>query len=389
MSTEWFDNSVIYQIFIDRFAGFESRTGWSKPQFLGGDLQGIINKLDYVEELGVDVIWISPFYETSAYHGYHITDYFTVDSHFGTEEDLEKLIEEVHSRDMKIIADFVPNHCSWKHPYFIDAQENEESRYREWFYFEEWPWNYTTFLDFPQLPKLNLENPETREHLIKASKYWLEKGLDGYRIDHLTGISHDFWEDFSQKIKSDFPDSVLIGEAWISNIGFEHLYTQRMRNKYLKWLLRGPQEWQQKEYIEEMDGMIDFKFQELVRKYIAQDSLHKNTKILKFLLKHHYNKYPDKYYLPAFLDNHDMNRFLYQAGNNREKLKQAAKIQFSTDQPKIIYYGTEVGMTQEHGFSELNSHEDILARKPMDWESQDNELLEFYRNLIKNRTNQH
>lgn len=137
MTPKWFDNSVVYQIFIDRFAGFESTEGWTRPKFIGGDLQGIIDKLDYIEELGVDVIWISPFYETSAYHGYHITDYFSVEPNFGTEEDLEELIEEVHSRDMKIIADFVPNHCSWEHPYFIDAQENEDSKYRDWFYFKD------------------------------------------------------------------------------------------------------------------------------------------------------------------------------------------------------------------------------------------------------------
>ena len=90
MSTEWFKNSIIYHILIDRFAGCEPN-GWDKPEFLGGNIRGIIDKLDYVKRLGVNTIWISPFYKTSAYHGYHITDFFKVDPHFGSEEDLKEL----------------------------------------------------------------------------------------------------------------------------------------------------------------------------------------------------------------------------------------------------------------------------------------------------------
>ena len=132
-NVKWFKNAVIYHIFIDRFAGYKQKD-WNKPVFLGGNIKGIIEKLSYLQDLGVNTLWISPFYKTSAYHDYHITDFFKVDSHFGTLSYIKKLIKEVHKVNMHIVADFVPNHCSYKHPYFLDAQENKNSKYFNWFY---------------------------------------------------------------------------------------------------------------------------------------------------------------------------------------------------------------------------------------------------------------
>ena len=109
----WFKNAIIYHIFIDRFAGFSKKEGWNRPDFLGGNIRGIINKLHYLKELGVNTLWISPFYETSAYHGYHLTNFFRVEPRFGTLKDIKELVEKVHELDVKIIADFVPNHCSY------------------------------------------------------------------------------------------------------------------------------------------------------------------------------------------------------------------------------------------------------------------------------------
>jgi len=153
---DWFKNSVIYHILIDRFAGFKSSDNWEKPEFLGGTIKGIIEKFDYLQDLGVNTIWISPFYKTSEYHGYHITDFYQVDPHFGTTNDIKKLIKIVHNHDMHIIADFVPNHCSNRHPYFQEAQLNKNSEYRNWFYFTKWPNNYMCFLSIKQIPLTTL-----------------------------------------------------------------------------------------------------------------------------------------------------------------------------------------------------------------------------------------
>ncbi|MDG6219386.1 MAG: alpha-amylase family glycosyl hydrolase [Candidatus Thermoplasmatota archaeon] len=114
----WIKKAVIYQILIDRFAGYDPKKNWKKPQFIGGNLKGIIDSLSYLKNLGVNAIWISPFYKTSAYHGYHITDFYKVDPHFGNKNDLKRLIDLIHQNDMYIIADFVPNHVSKYHPFF-------------------------------------------------------------------------------------------------------------------------------------------------------------------------------------------------------------------------------------------------------------------------------
>ena len=118
--TDWFKHAIIYHILIDRFSNTLPLLS-DKPVFLGGTIRGIIEKIPYLKDLGIDTIWISPFYKTSAYHGYHITDFFQVDTHFGTKKDLITLIESIHQNNMHIIADFVPNHCSRHHPFFQEA----------------------------------------------------------------------------------------------------------------------------------------------------------------------------------------------------------------------------------------------------------------------------
>jgi cyclomaltodextrinase len=380
MSIEWFRNAVIYQILIDRFAGYKS-TQWDTPDFLGGNLRGIIEKLGYIKDLGVNTIWISPFNQASAYHGYHITDFYKVEPRFGSEQDLRDLINAVHNMDMKIITDFVPNHCSNQHPFFLDAQNNRDSVYKDWFYFRKWPDNYLCFLSFGQLPKLNLDNEEARKHIIDAAKYWLSFGIDGYRLDHCIGPKHEFWKIFREKIKSDFPDCVLVGEATLMGIKLKELRTINTRRKYIHYLGALALDNLFEEYIGELDGVLDFKFQSILRDF-AVNKITKDKAINK--LRKHYEKFPPDFYLASFLDNHDMDRFLYTCRGDKELLKEAAKIQFSINQPKIIYYGTEVGISQEKTIGQCPAHGDLQARAPMEWENPDKELLEFYRKIITN-----
>ncbi|UCF49991.1 MAG: hypothetical protein JSU91_00490 [Thermoplasmatales archaeon] len=381
-NADWFKDTVIYHILIDRFAGFKSIENWERPEFLGGNIKGIIEKLSYLEGLGIKTIWISPFYKTSEYHGYHVTDFFEVDQHFGTTNDIKELIEKVHKKDMKIIADFVPNHCSKNHPYFLEAQRKKNSEYRNWFYFDKWPDKYRCFLSIKQIPKINLENEDARTYIINAAKHWLSLGFDGYRLDHCIGPSHNFWQIFTREIKKMFPNVVLIGEAWMKGIKFKELKTINIRNKTIKWLFGASSDKLLAEYIGELDGVLDFRFQELIKSYIATGNIGKEDFYNE--LKHHYKKYPQEYYLPTFLDNHDMNRFLFDCKNDKEKLKKAAKIQFSISQPQIIYYGTEIGLSQEKSIWSFTSHGDLQARRPMNWGNIDSNLKKFYSSLIKN-----
>jgi glycosidase len=380
---DWFRNSILYHILIDRFAGFTFTENWEKPLFLGGTLRGIISKLPYLVDLGVTTLWISPFYQTSAYHGYHITDFYQVDPHFGTVADVEDLINAVHDHDLYIIADFVPNHCSTEHPFFQDAQANRGSQYYDWFYFTHWPQDYLRFLSIKEIPKLNLNNLDARDHIVKAAKYWLSLGFDGFRLDHVIGPSHLFWDYFRKEIKETFPNTVLIGEAWMMGIKRQELNTLQVRNKVFKWLSGAASDSLFLEYVGELDGVLDFKVQELIKKYVADPKI--SEEMLVQQITNHYEKFPEGYFLPTFLDNHDMDRFLFQCRNDKEKLKQAASIQFSLDQPAIIYYGTEVGMTQKQSLWTIPSYGDLQARQPMNWNNQDTELLKFYKTLIQKK----
>jgi glycosidase len=382
-NVEWFKNAVIYHILIDRYAGFKSTENWDKPEFLGGNIKGIIEKIPYINDLGINTIWISPFYKTSEYHGYHITDFYEVDQHFGTIKDIKKLIETVHNKDMRIITDFVPNHCSNQHPYFLEAQQNKSSEYIKWFYFNKWPNDYLCFLSIKQLPKINLNNSYARDYIINAAKHWLSLGFDGYRLDHVIGPSHRFWKQFKTEIKSIFPNVVLIGEAWMKGIKFNELKTINIKHKFLKWIFGASSDHLLKEYIGELDGVLDFRLQELIKDYVARGKLTK--KEFNDELKNHYRNYPNNYFLPTFLDNHDMDRFLFECKNNKEKLKQAAEIQFSIEQPAIIYYGTEIGMTQKRSVWGFPTYGDLHARQPMNWNKQDEKLILFYKTLIKQR----
>lgn len=380
---EWFKNAIIYHILIDRFAGFKSTNNWDKPIFLGGNINAIIEKFPYIENLGVNTIWISPFYKTNAYHGYHITDFYKVEPHFGTIQDIKKLTEVVHKHDMKIIADFVPNHCSKQHPFFQQAQKKKNSQYNHWFYFTKWPNDYICFLSINDLPKLNLNFPEAREHIINAAKYWLSCGFDGFRLDHVIGPTQDFWEDFKKQIKKDYPHVVLIGEAWMCGVKFKELRTINIKHKFLKWLFGASSDYLLNKYIGVFDGVLDFRFQELIKEYINNIYNEHLRDAADKKIKNHFKKYPKDYFLTTFLDNHDMNRFLFQCHNDKEKLKQAATLQFAINQPAIIYYGTEIGILQYKSIWNFPSHGDLQARQPMNWSDRDNDLLSFYKKLIE------
>jgi len=289
---------------------------------------------------------------------------------------------------MRIIADFVPNHCSKQHPFFLEAVTDKSSKYYNWFIFKKWPRDYLCFLDHRDLPKLNLNHPETRDYILKAAKYWLSVGFDGFRLDHVIGPKHSFWKYFRKEIKAAYPQAVLIGEAWIGGINFKHLSTIQIKNKYIRWLFRISQESIQKEYYGELDGVLDFRFQMLMKTHIAQGWTTGQNKMLRSVLKSHFAKYPQDFFLATFLDNHDMNRFLFECNNDIEKLKAAAALQFEVKQPIIIYYGTEAGMTHDRPVCVNRPHSDLEARKPMVWDYPDTEIYQFYKELIKNRRRQ-
>jgi glycosidase len=388
MNKNWIKNAVIYHILIDRFAGFDSSKNALEPIFLGGNIKGIIEKLPHIESLGANVIWVSPFYKNEAYHGYHITDFYSVDKHFGAEKDIKKLIDETHRLGLKIICDFVPNHVSRKHPFFVDARNNPDSPYREWFVFEDWPQKYQTFLSVAELPKLNLDHKPTMDHVLGAARKWLGMGFDGLRLDHVVGLSNRNVSDLIEPLSKEFPNSVFIGEAWFNNAKFRELKTIRVPKKHLMWLL-----WRiggrvdpmlYRNYKGLIDGVLDFKASDTLEAYANARTRRDRARLKSRLQRRPDSREP---FRTVFLDNHDMERFLFRCGGDTGRLMEAAKLQFSLSQPVIIYYGTEVGMSQKHPFSFRKMHGDIYCRQPMPWEPgrQNASLLEFYKTLVRDK----
>ncbi|OCL28074.1 hypothetical protein U472_02430 [Orenia metallireducens] len=366
---QWAKEAIVYHIIIDRFYDGDPSNnydlGLDPFSYQGGDLQGIIDKLDYIKDLGVTAIWLSPIYEGLYYHGYHITDFLGIDKHFGDTNLLKELIDSAHKKGLKIILDFVPNHCSNQHPFFKEAQQDKESEYYNWFKFTDWPNQYDGFFGLKELPHINNDYPEARhytiyEHLLK----WLEiYDFDGLRMDYAYGLSHDFWTELRIAIKQVKPDVYVFGEVWEG---------PGITNRFAG----------------ELDGCFDFSLVWSFRELFIYGS--KSVSDFKDDLDYLDNFYEDEFILCRFLDNHDMVRFLWEAADDKRRLKLAATCQFTLAGTQFIYYGTEVGLSQENDCRDDNTGAIVYdySRNFMLWgEEQDKELYSFYQRLCNIRKN--
>ena len=363
VTPDWAKNAIVYQVMIDRFCDGDPSNNYDlsyeQTGYQGGDLQGIINKLNYIKSLGATAIWLSPMYKGEGYHGYHITNFLKVDPHFGDEKVLKDLINKAHELDLKVILDFVPNHTSHQHPFFLAAQEDQESPYDDWYNFFDWPNDYEKFCGVPELPTLDTDKKEVRDYIIydQALQWLCEYDVDGLRLDYAYGLSHDFWTEFRKIIKSRKPNAYVFGEVWESPGKI-------------------------KKFEGELDGCFDFSLVWSFRELFAYGS----KEISEFVDDLNYlNAYYDsEFIINRFLDNHDMDRFLWEANGDKEKLKLAAACQFTLAGAQYIYYGTEVGLSQQEPCSDDNTGRIVFdnSRDFMLWGAeQDKELYDFYRRL--------
>ena len=384
-------HKAIYHILLDRFAGDIKTKDPFDRSFIGGTINGVTKSIPYLKSLGINVVWISPFTKSLSYHAYNTTDFYSVDPHFGTEKDLKHLIDTVHKNGMEIICDFVPNHTSVDHPFFVDARTNPKSQYRDWYHFKKWPYKYEKFLNFGDLAKLNLDNPDAMKHLQGAAHKWLSLGFDGLRLDHIIGLSNTQVIELLSPLREDFPKAIFIGEAWFSGLKFGQVNTLRVPRRYLMWLLwalgDNSNNLLYKNYEGILDGVLDFNLMRLFNEYADAKTESKRKNIEREARRESTRFAPDLLQF-TFLDNHDMERFLFRVENDTEKLERTAELQFSLDQPAIIYYGSEVGMTQIQAFSDTIEYSDLLARQPMIWDKkrQDAQVLDFYKRIIKKKT---
>ena len=355
----WTTDAVVYQIFVDRFFPGRGRN-LLQPEtpagFYGGSLAGITEKLDYITDLGVNVLWLTPIFPSPSHHGYDATDYFDIEPRLGTKSELRKLLDEAHSRGIRFLLDFVPNHWSSRHPTFQAALADPESPYVGWYNFEHWPDRYESFFGVADLPQVNLRYPPARQYMLDAAAYWLEFGVDGYRLDYAIGPAQEFWAEFRKTTRSIRPECWTFGEVVEpsdSQLNFSGL----------------------------LDGCLDFILLEALRQTFAYGRW--DAAQLASFLERHEAYFPADFSRPSFLDNHDMNRFLWAAGGDQRRLRMAALCQFTLTGPPVIYYGTEVGLSQVRDVRQDGRGLPEESRLPMLWgRDQDQELLAFYRQLI-------
>lgn len=362
---EWSFDAVVYQIFVDRFFPGKGKE-WLSPAapsgFYGGTIRGICGKLDYLSELGVNVLWLTPIFPSPSHHGYDATDLLNVEPRLGTKADLRSLLDEAHGRKIRILLDLVPNHVSNLHPSFQSAIINKNSPYVKWYTFTHWPDKYKSFFNVPELPQLNLREPAAKQYMLDAAAYWLDFGIDGYRVDYAVGPAPDFWADFRYVTRKSRPDCWTFGEV-----------------------VEPPEA--QLTFEGGLDGCLDFNLMEGFRKAFAYGEW-KADQFGSFLVRHE-TYFPESFSRPSFLDNHDMNRFLWAAEGDLRRLRLAVLCQFTLAGAPVIYYGTEVGLSQLRDVRQNGMGLPEESRLPMLWGSAQNEnLLKYYRRLIQIRQNQ-
>ncbi|MFL5801428.1 MAG: glycoside hydrolase family 13 protein [Roseiflexaceae bacterium] len=360
---DWLRDAVIYQVFIDRFdsgGGKPFATPQTPGGFYGGTLRGVIERLDYIAALGATCIWLSPLFPSPSHHGYDATDYRRVEPRLGSEEELRALIAAAHARGIRVLLDYVVNHISNEHPAFQRAQASQRAPEAAWFTFTHWPDQYLSFFGVPELPQVDSDSPPARDSMIEHARYWLAQGVDGFRLDYANGPSHAFWSMFRAATRAARPDSVTLGEV-VETASLQRTYQGRL------------------------DGCLDFLLLQALRRFFAFGSMSPSE--FDTFLRRHLAFFPADFVLPSFLDNHDMNRFLWVVGGDTRRLKLAALCQFTLPHPPIIYYGTEVGLSQRRDvrYADGSGHPEE-SRLPMLWgDAQDRELLDFYRRLVEMR----
>ena len=370
----WFDNIRIYHLLIDRFNG-----GWQVPPksenvFCGGTLQGVIDKLDYIQGLGFNAVMMSPIFASANYHGYHTLNFDEVDPHIGTWEDYQRLLDTAHAKGMKVVCDFVPNHCWYEAPMFQEALLKNGGKHRDWFFFEGDDSDaFVSFLGFGDLPKFNLTNPEVAGFMIEKAEKLARMGVDAFRIDHALGQPHAFLRQFREAMHAVSGDIVVFGEVWAFGIGPQlasQLYfktPERLQEFMAQETKPFSQDDLQVDYTDTIDGVLDFAYRDILLDEVHAGRGIKGNAALKGRVEQHFAKYPKDFKLVLFLDNHDTDRFLFDCHDDAALLHEAIDFTKSLQRPFSFLYGTEQLMTNNPTIFNAEPYADLRVRNCMDW----------------------
>ncbi|HMA60476.1 MAG TPA: alpha-glycosidase [Halanaerobiales bacterium] len=368
---EWLEKAVIYQIFPDRFNNGnpdldpDQKLTWGDPpdhySLFGGDLAGIIEKLDYLKELGINAIYLTPIFESDSNHKYNIADYYKIDSNFGDLQKAKELVKKAHDRNIKVILDAVFNHCDINFFAFQDLiKYGEKSKYKDWFFYDELPIktekpiNYVTFAtQVKSMPKLNTGNQKVQDYLLNVVKYWMEElDIDGWRLDVSDEVHMEFWRQFRKTVKKIKPQAVLIGEIWHSA---------------RKWL-KG----------DRFDTVMNYPFNWAVMKFFGTNEIGVE-KFTSLIIKNYYHYREDtSNVLLNLLSSHDIPR-IYEYCESKKQLKLAVLFMMTFPGIPMVYYGDELG---------LKGGKDPDNRRCMPWDRvENNDLLDYYKKLIEIKKN--
>ena len=333
----WIEDAIFYQIFPDRFANGDpahinfNTVPWDAAPtahgFQGGDLRGIIQKLDYLLDLGINAIYLNPIFQSPSTHRYNTSDYFRIDLKLGDLHDFSTLISAAHTNGIRIILDGVFNHCGRGFFAFNDLLENQEhSLYRDWFHVRRFPVqaytpgeaeDYDAWWGFKSLPKLNTSVPAVRRYIMDVARYWIEMGADGWRLDVPNEIDDDdFWAEFRKVVHAANPDAYLVGEIWDGDP---------------RWVGE-----------DKFDGLMHYPFREAVLKWLNGDE---NAAQFAERSERLVSLYPRENTNAMFLvmGSHDTERIKTMLHGDLAKLKLAFLLQFTFPGVPSIYYGDEIG----------------------------------------------
>lgn len=385
----WVHHAVFYQIFPDRFArspriqhppGIQFKPWGSDPSeqgFQGGDLLGVVDKLDYLKDLGVNALYLNPIFASAANHRYHAYDYMAVDPLLGGTPALRELLDQAHARGIRVVLDFVPNHASrgfW--PFHHILENGSNSPYLDWFYIQKWPLrpynstktrppNYAAWWSNPALPKINVRNPGARSYLMNVARHWLEFGIDGWRIDVAEEIDDDdFWRELRLLVKATNPEAYLVAEIWhearhwLQGDMFDavmNYFVGRAAVSFFASRTLNPG-FQHPDYVVQPIDAREFDRQ--IRTFLG-----------------FYDWQIDLAQL-NLLDSHDTPRALWLMGADKSALRLSVLFQMTLPGAPCIYYGDEIGMT---GAGDPDCRRAFPWERPASW---DGELLAFYKQAI-------
>jgi alpha-amylase len=367
------EGDVYYEIFVRSFA--DSNGDGT------GDLQGLISKLDYLNDgnpattsdLGIEGIWLMPIFESPSYHGYDTTDYETIERDYGTNADFQQLLDEAHRRGIKVIVDFVVNHTSSQHPWFLDAASSPTSPKRNWYVWnssnpgwnQPWGGNNTTWhanngafyygVFWGGMPDVNWNDAEAKAEMLRLARYWLERGVDGYRLDATrylvetgggpgqadTPETHAALKDLATAVRTTNPKAILVAENWTTAPIIASYYGETD-------VIRGG---------DEMPMNFNFPLADAIVRGVNAGSASGITSTLEQMQA----LYPEGVLDAPFLTNHDQRRLASELGNSVSELKNAAAILLTLPGIPFLYYGEEVGI--QNG----PTGGDESKRTPMPW----------------------